>query len=87
MLPPRVQATAWADGVAMSFDETGTYALTADDALLVPSPTTAALASPLTPCVYEVAVLIGRGLTNRQIGEMLVITEGTARIHVAHVLA
>jgi DNA-binding NarL/FixJ family response regulator len=31
--------------------------------------------------------LIARGLTNRQIGEALVISEGTARVHVAHVLA
>jgi DNA-binding CsgD family transcriptional regulator len=40
----------------------------------------------LTPREREVAVLVARGLTNRQIGEQLVITEGTARIHVEHIL-
>ena len=34
----------------------------------------------------EVAGLIARGLTNRQIGETLVITEGTAASHVVHIL-
>jgi non-specific serine/threonine protein kinase len=34
----------------------------------------------------EVAALIGRGLTNRQIAEALVITEGTAANHVVHIL-
>ena len=32
------------------------------------------------------AALIARGLTNRQIGEALVITEGTAASHVVHIL-
>jgi non-specific serine/threonine protein kinase len=32
-------------------------------------------------------VLIGRGLTNRQIAEALVITEGTAGSHLEHILA
>ena len=32
------------------------------------------------------AVLIARGLTNRQIAEALVITEGTAANHVDHIL-
>ena len=50
-------------------------------------PTPAAAPSPLTAREREVAALIARGLTNRQIAEALVITVGTARIHVAHVLA
>jgi non-specific serine/threonine protein kinase len=33
-----------------------------------------------------VAALIARGLTNRQIAEHLVITEGTAANHVVHIL-
>jgi DNA-binding NarL/FixJ family response regulator len=32
-----------------------------------------------------VAALIARGLTNRQIGEALVITEGTVATHVVHI--
>jgi non-specific serine/threonine protein kinase len=35
----------------------------------------------------EVAALVAQGRTNRQIGEALVITEGTARVHVEHILA
>jgi non-specific serine/threonine protein kinase len=33
-----------------------------------------------------VASLLGQGLTNREIAEALVITEGTAGIHVTHIL-
>jgi non-specific serine/threonine protein kinase len=35
----------------------------------------------------EVAELVGLGYTNRQIAERLVITEGTAKVHVGRVLA
>jgi DNA-binding CsgD family transcriptional regulator len=41
----------------------------------------------LTPREREVAQLIARGFSNRQIAEALVISEGTARSHVAHILA
>jgi DNA-binding CsgD family transcriptional regulator len=41
---------------------------------------------PLTERQREVAELVARGLTNRQIGEALVITEGTANLHVKHIL-
>jgi DNA-binding CsgD family transcriptional regulator len=40
----------------------------------------------LTPREREVAVLVTAGLTNRQIGARLFITEGTARLHVKHIL-
>jgi DNA-binding NarL/FixJ family response regulator len=43
------------------------------------------LALTLRQC--EVATLVAQGRTNRQIGEVLVITEGTARVHVEHILA
>lgn len=86
-LQPHVHASAWADGVAMSLDEAVAYALAPDEATMAPSRTAVATAATLSPREREVAALIGRGLTNRQIGEALVITEGTARIHVAHVLA
>ena len=46
----------------------------------------AAPPSPLSPREREVAVLVAQGLTNRRIAERLVITEGTAANHVAHVL-
>jgi non-specific serine/threonine protein kinase len=41
---------------------------------------------PLTPREREVAVLLGQGLSNREIAEALVITDGTAGIHVTHIL-
>jgi DNA-binding NarL/FixJ family response regulator len=34
----------------------------------------------------EVAALVAEGLTDRQIAERLVITEGTAGVHVGHIL-
>jgi DNA-binding CsgD family transcriptional regulator len=41
----------------------------------------------LSPREVEVAALVARGLTNRQIAAELVITEGTAANHVKHILA
>ena len=42
---------------------------------------------PLTRREREVAALIARGLTNRQIAEELFIAERTADTHVEHILA
>jgi predicted ATPase/DNA-binding CsgD family transcriptional regulator/Tfp pilus assembly protein PilF len=43
-------------------------------------------AESLTPREYEVAVLLARGLTNRELAAQLVITEKTAKNHVQRVL-
>jgi DNA-binding NarL/FixJ family response regulator len=43
-------------------------------------------ASSLTAREYEVARLVARGFSNRQISDELVITEKTAKNHVQHVL-
>lgn len=43
--------------------------------------------SSLTAREREVAILVARGFTNRQIAEALVITEGTAGSHLEHILA
>jgi DNA-binding CsgD family transcriptional regulator len=43
-------------------------------------------AGRLSPRELEVVALIARGLTDRQIAEQLVITEGTTGTHVAHIL-
>jgi DNA-binding CsgD family transcriptional regulator len=40
----------------------------------------------LSPRERQVAALVAQGLTDRQIAERLVITEGTAGIHVGHIL-
>jgi non-specific serine/threonine protein kinase len=42
-------------------------------------------ASPLTARESEVAALVARGLTNCQIADGLVVTEGTAASHVEHI--
>jgi predicted ATPase/DNA-binding CsgD family transcriptional regulator len=46
----------------------------------------AASANPLSRREREVATLVARGLTNRQIAEALTITEGTAINHLTHIL-
>jgi DNA-binding NarL/FixJ family response regulator len=45
-----------------------------------------ARAGPLTPREQEVAALLARGLSNRQIAERLVITDLTVAAHVEHIL-
>jgi two-component system nitrate/nitrite response regulator NarL len=79
----------------MSLDEAVVYALTVAETPEDPggSPDagrqSAAAAAPsdsLTPREREVVGLLCRGLTNRQIADELVITEGTAAIHVKHIL-
>ena len=42
--------------------------------------------SPLSPRELEVARLVAQGLTNKQIGEALYISERTAENHVRHIL-
>jgi ATP/maltotriose-dependent transcriptional regulator MalT len=42
--------------------------------------------SPLSPREREVLELIRQGLTNRQIGELLFISPGTAKVHVRNIL-
>ena len=81
-------AEAWSQGCRQSWEQATTEALVAAEAAaatareLMP----AADAAPLTPREREIAVLLAQGLTNRQIAEALVISEGTARIHAEHVL-
>lgn len=55
--------------------------------ILAPEPAAEPVSdSDLTPREREVAALVAQGLTNRQIGGALFITEGTARLHVKHIL-
>ncbi|MGH2351377.1 MAG: helix-turn-helix transcriptional regulator, partial [Chloroflexota bacterium] len=56
-----------------------------DDSSATSAP--AAVLSPLTRHEREVAALVTRGLTNREIAADLVITERTAASHVEHILA
>jgi non-specific serine/threonine protein kinase len=56
----------------------------------VPDSTTGAAdafsAALLTPREHEVAGLLARGLSNREIGEALSISKSTVEVHVKHVL-
>jgi DNA-binding CsgD family transcriptional regulator len=54
--------------------------------LLARLPATAAARSPLSPRELEVAGLVARGLTNKQIAEALYLSERTAENHVRHIL-
>jgi DNA-binding CsgD family transcriptional regulator/tetratricopeptide (TPR) repeat protein len=49
-------------------------------------PASAGASSPLSPRELEVARLVARGLTNKQIGETLYVSERTAENHVQHIL-
>ena len=49
-------------------------------------PAVTAAESPLSPRELEVARLVARGLTNKQIGETLFVSERTAENHVQHIL-
>jgi predicted ATPase/class 3 adenylate cyclase/DNA-binding CsgD family transcriptional regulator len=90
-------AAAWAEGRAMPLEQATAAALATGGAALPAAPTAAARAarrgsrggghaSPLTPREWEVAALIARGLTNREIAARLVIAERTADTHVEHIL-
>jgi DNA-binding NarL/FixJ family response regulator len=82
---------AWAEGRAMTLEEAIEYALSKEETahLSVPTPEKASLGEPLyelAPREQEVAFLIARGLTNRQIAKLLVISEHTVATHVSRVL-
>jgi DNA-binding NarL/FixJ family response regulator len=72
-------AEAWAVGQSMALDEVIAYAIATREA------ETAATAE-LTAREREVAVLIARGQSNREIAEALMIAERTAANHVEHIL-
>jgi non-specific serine/threonine protein kinase len=79
-------AAAWARGEAMSVDEATRMALAQQRRAQLARPTDKR-PSVLTPREQEVATLVARGLSNRQIAEVLVFGERTAEAHVAHCLA
>jgi non-specific serine/threonine protein kinase len=77
-------AAAWAAGRAMSMVEAAELALAASvvpEVVAVP----AAGVGGLTARELEVARLIARGKTSKEIAEVLVITERTADTHAAHI--
>jgi non-specific serine/threonine protein kinase len=74
----------WAAGRALSLADAAAAGLGAQSE---PMPAPVPATNPLTPREQEVAVLIAEGLTNREIGERLVISEWTVDTHVRHILA
>jgi non-specific serine/threonine protein kinase len=84
-------AAAWAEGQTLGIDEAVNEAMAPEEHLATADPGlgpagVAQPADPLTRRERELAVLIARGLTDRQIAEDLVITTGTAGNHVVHIL-
>jgi non-specific serine/threonine protein kinase len=82
-------AAAWAEGQALSWEQAvalAESALARETAAPVRLPAGHAPSGPLTPRQREVAALIAQGLTNRQIGERLVVTERAAAAHVERIL-
>jgi DNA-binding NarL/FixJ family response regulator len=51
------------------------------------APRTALASAVLTPRESEVLALVAQGLTNRQVGARLFISEKTASVHVSNILA
>ena len=80
-LGDRAFASARAQGRRMSLPETAAFALAAAD-----DPASADPLAALTQREREVAHLAARGLTNREIAAALGLAEGTARVHVEHIL-
>ena len=82
-------ATAWSDGRTLSMERAIEYALQAGSEPVhrVGADRVGRVdAAPLSPRELEVAQLVARGLTNRQIAQALVVTEGSAANHVHRVL-
>jgi DNA-binding CsgD family transcriptional regulator len=81
---------AWAEGRAMTMERAVEYALSEDEPTPLGSPANkrpSAQESPLlTRREKEIAALVARGLTSRQIASKLVLSERTVDNHVANIL-
>jgi len=83
-------AEAQDEGRAMSMEQAIEYALSEEKTVTHPSPESEQPSSEEPPSLTrrekEVAVLVGRGLTNRQIASELVLSEHTVHHHVTNIL-
>ncbi len=81
------EAQAALDAAAAEAEQLGMAPFTAwIEQLRARRPAAASSDSPLSPREFEVAGLVGRGLTNKQIGQNLYVSERTAENHVQHIL-
>jgi DNA-binding NarL/FixJ family response regulator len=78
--------TAWQEGRRMSLEQTVEYALSDEEPLPAKMPVPEESLSGLTSREVEVATLVARGLTNRQIASELSISEHTVANHIAKIL-
>jgi len=77
--------TAWAEGRRMTMDEVIAHAL--EEPTVPPAAThVAATRDRLSPREREVLGLVAQGRSNREIAETLIVTEHTAKYHVAQLL-
>ena len=83
LLDDDAAATAWAEGDGLEWDQAVAWVRRARGSRKRPS---AGWAS-LTPTELEVAGQVAEGLTNPQIGERLLITRGTVKVHLSHIYA
>jgi DNA-binding CsgD family transcriptional regulator len=74
---------AWAEGEALTVDDSVAYVSRARGGRKRPSSGWASL----TPTELEVVKLVAKGLTNPEVGERLFIGRGTVKTHLAHVFA
>jgi DNA-binding CsgD family transcriptional regulator len=74
---------AWAEGSALALEEATDYARRGRGARKRPKSGW----SSLTPAELKVADLVAEGLTNREIGARLFISDKTVRSHLTHVFA
>jgi len=90
-LAKTTREAAWAEGRAMTYEEAVEYALSEElrVSTCIPTPeerTAEIPATLLTRREWEVAIHVGRGLTNRQISAQLVLSEHTVAKHVRKIL-
>jgi predicted ATPase/DNA-binding CsgD family transcriptional regulator len=77
---------AWAEGRTMTLEQAVEYALSEEEPALPAAPLPKESPGALTRREEEVAVLVARGLSNRQIASELSISEHTAATHVRRIL-
>ncbi len=80
-------AVAWAAGLALPLDQAIAEALMIEMAHPLPVPPAGTPAHHLSRRESEVLGLVARGMTDREIGDVLFITRRTAAAHVASILA